>query len=94
MERFGEILFQNGKCDDNNQSTIFSDECKVCVPSSAQHMHPLKAVSSPELKEFWILAFVNALMKLRDIKIYMDMYNFIYYITYTQLCFIAVTVSL
>lgn len=37
MERFGEILFQNGKCDDNNQSTIFSDECKVCVPSSAQY---------------------------------------------------------
>lgn len=52
VERFGEILFQNGKCDDNNQSTIFSDECKVRVPSSAQHMHPLKAVSSPELKEF------------------------------------------
>lgn len=52
MERFGEILFQNGKCDDNNQSTICSDECKVRVPSSAQHMHPLKAVSSPELKEF------------------------------------------
>lgn len=49
MERFGEILFQNGKCDDNNQSTIFSDECKVCVPSCAQCVHPLKAVSSRKL---------------------------------------------
>lgn len=33
----------------NNQSTIFSDECKVCVPSCAQCVHPLKAVSSRKL---------------------------------------------